>query len=209
MKPLAHSLRAQLHLYIFVSVLFLVGVVFGALLVNALTLEQQQDIGSHLGHFFTTIDQNGTSANGGEAFLDSVLFYLKWIAVIALLGISIVGFPLVLVLVFAKGVFVGFTVGTLVGQYAWKGVLFAFVSVAPHNMIAIPLIMIASVASMALAMHVLKHRLFMPKLQSLREPIGRFFALQASAALGMGAVAAVVTWVSPGLMKWAAPFLTG
>lgn len=44
MKPASYSFRPQLHLYLFVSILFLVGVVFGALLVNALTLEQQQDL---------------------------------------------------------------------------------------------------------------------------------------------------------------------
>ncbi|MCM3289698.1 stage II sporulation protein M [Paenibacillus sp. MER 180] len=212
MKPIAHSFRSQLHLYIFVSVLFLVGVVFGSLLVNALTLEQQQDIGNHVSQFVSTMGQESAASNqvgnSGETFLNSTMFYVKWIALIALLGISIIGFPLVLALVFAKGVFIGFSVGTLISQYAWKGVLFALVSVAPHNIIAIPFLMIASVASMVFAMHILKNRLFVPRMQSLREPLQRFMTLQSVSLVGMAGVAAVATWVSPLLMRWVVPILT-
>ncbi|OBY80669.1 stage II sporulation protein M [Paenibacillus sp. KS1] len=212
MKPIAHSFRSQLHLYIFVSVLFLVGVVFGSLLVNALTLEQQQDIGNHVSQFVSTMGQEPAASNqvgnSGETFLNSTMFYVKWIALIALLGISIIGFPLVLALVFAKGVFIGFSVGTLISQYAWKGVLFALVSVAPHNIIAIPFLMIASVASMVFAMHILKNRLFVPRMQSLRDPLQRFMTLQSVSLVGMAGVAAVATWVSPLLMRWVVPILT-
>ncbi|MBG9736107.1 stage II sporulation protein M [Paenibacillus alvei] len=212
MKPIAQSFRAQLHLYIFVSVLFLVGVVFGSLLVNALTLEQQQDIGSHVNQFVSTMGQESASPNlagvGGETFLSSTMFYVKWVALIALLGISIIGFPLVLALVFAKGVFIGFSVGTLISQYAWRGVLFALVSVAPHNIVAIPFLMIASVASMVFAMHILKNRLFVPRMQSLREPLHRFMTLQTVSLVGMAGVAAIATWVSPIMMSWVVPMLS-
>ncbi|MDG0875219.1 stage II sporulation protein M [Paenibacillus thiaminolyticus] len=209
MKPASYSFRPQLHLYLFVSILFLVGVVFGALLVNALTLEQQQDLGSHLGHFFVMLDGDSPAPDRAGMFTESAMLYSKWIGLIALLGFSIVGFPLVLVLVFAKGIFIGFTVGTLIGQYGWKGMLFAFASVAPHNLLAIPLILIASVASITFATYILKNRVFMPKVQSLREPLGRFVLVQTSAAAGMAVVAAVMTWVSPSLMKLAAPLLAG
>lgn len=212
MKLIAHSFRSQLHLYVFVSVLFLVGVVFGSLLVNALTLEQQQDIGNHVNQFVSTMGQEMVGAENegqnGETFLSSSLFYMKWVALIALLGISIIGFPLVLVLIFAKGVFIGFSVGTLISQYAWKGVLFALVFVAPHNIIALPLLMIASVASIVFALHVLKNRLFIPKMQSLRDPLGRFITLQAVSLVGMTGVAAIATWISPVLMRWGGPMLT-
>lgn len=212
MKWIARSFCSQFHLYIFVSVLFLVGVVFGSLLVNALTLEQKQDISSHIHQFVMAIDQAATvldfEGGSNETYFNSAVFYVKWIVWIGLLGISIIGFPLVLVLLFAKGIFIGFSVGTLISQYAWKGMLFALVSVAPHNMIAIPFLIIASVASIVFALHMLKNRLFMPKMQSLREPLGQFIILQAISLVGMAGSAAVVTWISPTLMRWVAPIMT-
>lgn len=211
MQPIAQSFRIQFHLYIFVSVLVFVGVVFGSLFVNALTLEQHQDIGNHINQFITVIAQEATvlasEGGSGEAYFNLVIFYVKWIVWISLLGVSIIGFPLVLVLVFAKGVFIGFSVGALISQYAWKGVLFALVSVAPHNIIAVPFLTIASVASIVFALHMLKNRLFVPKMQSLREPLGRFITLQVISLVGMVGVAAVATWISPVLMRWVAQII--
>lgn len=57
MRAFRHALKEQNILYIFVAVLFLVGVIFGALMVNALSLEQQQDLGRYLGNFFVTVNQ--------------------------------------------------------------------------------------------------------------------------------------------------------
>ncbi|UHA72904.1 stage II sporulation protein M [Paenibacillus sp. 481] len=208
MKLLAQSFHNQVHLYVFVTVLFVVGVVFGALLVNALTFEQQQDIARHLGQFFVTVETEQRSADRSEQFWSSLLFYWKWIGVIALLGISIIGFPLILALDFIKGTLVGFTVGTLVSQYSWKGMLFAFVSVAPPNLIAIPLVLMCSVASLALAFHILKHRLLIPKMNASREPLKQYIVTHGGAAGGMIVVAALVTWISPPLMQWAASLFT-
>lgn len=212
MKLVAQSFRAQFHLYIFVSVLFLVGVVFGSLLVNALTLEQQKQIGNHIHKFVTAIAQQegavpNVAGGGNGAYFNSAMFYGKWIIWIGLLGVSIIGFPLILALIFTKGILIGFSVGTLINQYAWRGLLFALVSVAPHNIVALPFLTIASVASIVFALHMLKNRLFMPKMQSLREPFGRFIALQATSLVGMVGVAVVATQVSPVLMRWVVPVI--
>nr|WP_313784761.1 hypothetical protein [Paenibacillus larvae] len=48
-------LKENLTLYVFVSVLFVVGVIFGAVMVNALSLEQKQDMSRHLGSFFNPL----------------------------------------------------------------------------------------------------------------------------------------------------------
>lgn len=59
MRSLRLMIKEQTPLYIFVAVLFLVGVVFGALIVSSLTLDQQQELGDYLGNFFVTVDQQG------------------------------------------------------------------------------------------------------------------------------------------------------
>lgn len=62
MRNLRLMMKEQTPLYIFVGVLFLVGVVFGALIVSALTMDQQQELGDYLGNFFVTVDQQGLPA---------------------------------------------------------------------------------------------------------------------------------------------------
>ena len=70
--------------------------------------------------------------------------HLKWIGLIWILGLSVIGLPGILILDFLKGVLIGFTVGYLVGQYSWKGLLFALVSIAPQNLFIIPVLMMCA-----------------------------------------------------------------
>ncbi|MGZ9586842.1 stage II sporulation protein M [Paenibacillus marinisediminis] len=198
MPSMIPNVRQYVHLYIFVSVLFIVGVIFGAILVNALTLEQQEELSRQVSQVFVNI----SVSEGSQSFWSSLWTYWRWVSIIALLGLSIIGFPLILIVDFLKGVLIGFTVGTLVSQYSWKGVFVALAAVAPQNMFAIPLLLMASVASIAFALHILKHRLFVPKLRSIKQQFLDYALAQAGSGVGLIGVAAFVTWVSPILMYW-------
>ena len=46
-------------------------------------------------------------------------------AALWVLGLTVVGLPFVLALDFLKGVLVGFAIGMLVREFAWKGLLFS------------------------------------------------------------------------------------
>ncbi|MBU5442996.1 stage II sporulation protein M [Paenibacillus sp. MSJ-34] len=205
MQPLRNYLKDQMILYVFVSVLFVVGVVFGSLMVNALSLDQQQELGRYLGHFFSTVDQGGVS--GESAFWDTAMGHVKWIAIIWILGLSVVGLPFILVLDFMKGVLVGFTVGYFVGQYSWKGLLFALVSVAPQNIVVIPGIIISSVAAIGFSLYMLRNRVLTQRRGQIKQPFVSYSALTLTMAVAMVGIALFEAWVSPVMMRWVAPML--
>lgn len=160
------SARNNLNLYVFIGVLVVVGAIFGALLVNALTLEQQQELADEVGVYLTTV-KDSNNLDAATAFWDSFLFYGKWLGLIWLLGLSVIGLPVVLALDFLKGVLIGFTVALLVRQLAWKGVFFFLASTAPQNALVIPALMIASVSASRFAYFVVRERLFRRKGQLL------------------------------------------
>lgn len=153
------SARENLNLYVFVGVLVVVGAIFGALLVNALTLEQQQELTDDIGLYMTTI-KDAEQILQASTFWESFLFYSKWLLLIWLLGLSVIGLPVVLVLDFLKGVLVGFAVALLAQQLAWKGVFFFLVATAPQNALVIPALMIASVSAARFSFFVVRDRLF-------------------------------------------------
>lgn len=160
------SARDNLNLYVFMGVLIIVGAIFGALLVNALTLEQQQELADEIGAYMTNI-KDPQHFSQAATFWDSFLFYGKWLFLIWLLGLSVIGLPLVLVLDFLKGVLIGFAVALLAQQLAWKGVFFFLVATAPQNALVIPALMIASVSAARFAYFVVRERLFRRKGQLL------------------------------------------
>lgn len=206
LHPIRHALKDQTPLYVFVSVLFLMGVVFGALMVNALTLEQQQDISRFLGDFFLSINEGGSEFQP-MTFWQVAGLHLKWLGLIWLLGLSVIGLPVILILDFLKGVLIGFTVGYLVGQYTWKGLLFSLVSVAPHNLIVIPALLIASVAAVSFSLNIIRSRVLMSRPGQATRPFLSYTGLTLAMAVALLAISSFETWVTPVMMSWVTPLI--
>ncbi|MCP1307193.1 stage II sporulation protein M [Paenibacillus tyrfis] len=205
-RTLEQYMKEHLSFYLFVSVVFVTGVVFGAVMVNALSLEQKQELSRYLGSFFASVHQGGLEGDVTGSFKDSFSMHIKWFLIIWVLGLSVIGLPLILILDFLKGVLVGFTVGYLVGTLSWKGLLFALVSVVPPNLVVIPLLLVCSVTAMAFTIHLVKNR-FISRKGALYEPFMRFSGvILASGALLLG-VAVFEAYVSPAMMKWVTPML--
>ncbi|MCY9664789.1 stage II sporulation protein M [Paenibacillus alginolyticus] len=200
-------MKDNLPLFIFVSVLFTIGVVFGAVMVNALSLEQKQEMTRHLGSFFHEINE-GAEFDSRQSFVQAFGMHMKWILLIWLFGLSIVGLPLILVLDFLKGVLIGFTVGYLVGQMSWKGMLFALVSVAPQNLIVIPAILFCSVAAMAFSIYMIKNR-FMSRNGNMYQPFMRYTTLTLLMGVFLFGAALWEGYISQLMMKWVTPMLVG
>lgn len=200
-------IKENLPLFIFVSVLFIIGVVFGAVMVNALSLEQKQEMTRHLGSFFYEINE-GTEFDSRQSFVQAFGTHMKWILLIWLFGLSIIGLPLILVLDFLKGVLIGFTVGYLVGQMSWKGLLFALVSVAPHNLIVIPAILFCSVAAMSFSIFMIKNR-FMSRNGSMYQPFMRYTTITLMMGVFLLGAALYEGYLSQLMMRWVTPTLVG
>lgn len=198
-------MKDHLPLYLFVSVLFAMGVIFGAFMVHALSPGQQEEIAKHVNGFIHTVNQ-GSELGGREALWESFKLHAKWIALIWVLGLSVIGLPLVFVLDFLKGVLIGFSVGYLVGQLSWTGMLLALVSIAPQNLIIIPVLVICSSGACAFSIHMLKNRLAQ-KRGALGPALARYATL-AVALLGLLFGAALCeAYLSPSLIRWVAPMV--
>nr|WP_209970302.1 stage II sporulation protein M [Paenibacillus eucommiae] len=200
-------MKENLSLYVFVSVLFVIGVVFGAVMVNALSLEQKQEMSRYLGSFFQEVN-GGMQIEGGQSFQQAFGMHMKWILLIWLFGLSVIGLPLVLILDFLKGVLIGFTVGYLVAQFSWKGMLFALVSVAPQNLIVIPALLICSVSAMAFSIYIIKNR-FIQRRGAIYHPFMRYVSITLLMGVFLFAAALWEGYVSLDVIKWVTPMLAG
>ncbi|MDR4326642.1 stage II sporulation protein M [Bacillus pseudomycoides] len=187
-------------LYIFVSVLLLMGVVFGAILVNSLQVNQKQDLSFYLNRFFGQVSK-GEFAIASEMFRESYFSQLKYIGFIWLLGISIIGLPLIFILLFLKGVVVGFTVGFLVSQHGWNGLLLAFVSVLPQNLIIIPAFLVMTTVAASFSLRMIRHQF----IRKINEPLLPMLIRYTCFFLIIGVILAIASsieaYASPVLMK--------
>jgi stage II sporulation protein M len=187
-------------LYVFTIVLFSMGIIFGAVIVNSLAPVQKQELFSFLQYFFKHIDQNGL-AEPNTHFQQSFGFYLKTVGIMWFLGLSIIGLPMILLLLFLKGVVLGFTVGFLVNQMKWEGVTFSLMGVLPQNMLVVPALIIIGVAGISFSLRLIKTRLVTKRDVIL--PHFLSYTLLVIAMLGVLMVAAMFeTFVSPRLMQY-------
>ncbi|EGL17208.1 MULTISPECIES: stage II sporulation protein M [Paenibacillus] len=205
MQTLKQYFKEQFTLFLFVSVLFVVGVVFGAVMVNALSLEQKQELGRYLSSFYRTIE-DGAQVDGKQSMLAAFSLHMKWILLIWTLGLSVIGLPLILVLDFLKGVLIGFSVGFMVGQLSWKGIAFALVSIAPPNLIVVPAILICSVVSISFSLFIIKNRL-VRRSGTIYHPFMRYSGVTLAMGVCMLGAALLEAFVSPTMMKWVTPML--
>jgi len=204
-RRVATHVRTYLSFYIFVSAIFATGVIFGVVLVGALTLDMTQEISRHLGHFFETMDQ-GQEVDAVRSFWTIFGMNVKWVLLIWLFGMSVIGLPLILVLDFLKGALVGFTISFLIGQYAWKGLLFSLVSVVPQNLLLIPVMLIGSVSALSFAVHLVKNR-FLKQRGAIYQPFVRYTALAFLLIILTAAVSLYEAYLSPELMRQLTPAL--
>ncbi len=199
-QVIAFHIEENRSIYIFTTVLFLMGIIFGAIIVNSLSLGQRHDLHIYLNQFFGQVAE-GQFADSAAMFAQSFAHYMKYIGLMWVLGLTIIGLPVILILLFIKGVVVGFTVGFLVNQLGMNGFLLSFASVMPQNFILVPAFIIVSTASVAFSLKMVRHQF----IKRSHEPIFQSFLRYSALVVCIGAVLAVASafeaYISPNLMR--------
>ena len=87
--------------------------------------------------------------------LHSILQNLGLLLIMILAGISVIGFPAILLALIYKGAALGFSSGLLIESLGGKGVLAILFTLAPQNLILLPALFLAAIASLSLAFSLL------------------------------------------------------
>ena len=196
----ASYFREHSSIFLFIVVLFLMGVIFGAIVVNSMSITQKEDLFYYLSQFFGQVS-DGTVAEDNDLFLQSFLHNSKFIGLMWILGISIIGLPIILILLFLKGMVVGFTVGFLVSQMGWKGFLMAFASILPQNLIIIPVFILMAAFSVIFSIRMIKRQFMKKYAQPIMPFFKRYIVALMAAVLFISAASGIEAYLSPWLMK--------
>ncbi|MEK3885919.1 stage II sporulation protein M [Bacillus sp. FSL K6-3431] len=198
---ITNHIRDYSSIYAFIMVLFLMGIIFGAILVNSLSAPQKDDLFYYLNQYFSKV-ADGKTVPSEELFKLSLLHNIKFTVLMWVLGISIIGFPLIFILIFIKGIVVGFSVGFLVNQMGWNGLLLSFVSLLPQNLLIIPVIMFIGACSIGLSITLIKKIFFRKNLTFQLAPVFSKYILVYITAVAVLVVAACIeAYIAPVLMK--------
>lgn len=209
-----HYWRRQLDEYLeqnsgpvlLLCILFAIGVTFGALAVRSLEMRDRVELVTYLNSVMAML---GSLPEGTGLLLvkQSLIRELKWLALLWVLGISLVGVLGVMIASIIRGFISGFVVAFVAAELGWKGVLLAAAGHLPQTILQVPALIVAASASVALSLQVIRswqQRRRMPRFYpALAAYSGTFVAT----GLVMVAAALVEGYVTPVIVRFVATLM--
>ncbi|MFD1850552.1 stage II sporulation protein M [Oceanobacillus bengalensis] len=171
-----NHIKEHATIYLFMVILFLTGIIFGAIIVNSMNFIQRQELFFYLERFFKQIVE-GQTIDNVIILKESFLYHVKYLLLLFILGLSVIGLPVVWVLIYVKGLVVGFSVGFLVNQLDWSGLFLATFSIAPQNLIIIPIYIIAGSLSMIFSLTLLNKLFSKRPSGAIFQPFGQYVVI--------------------------------
>lgn len=156
MKNFKNTLYAYLRrnalLLLVLASMFLAGVIFGSMGVVFLDAAQKKEIA----FFVERIFKDNTTYSNANTLLASASLNIKLMAVVWFLGLTVIGIPLVAVVVFTRGFALGFTSAFLIKLKGTAGIAAVIMTLLPPNLFYIPLLICGAASSIVFSLCLMK-----------------------------------------------------
>lgn len=142
--------------YLLLTLIFLIGLIMG----NYKVLNLEAGVKSHLANLlnnYLSQDMPG-SLDSRAIFLGAFINQARMVFIIWLLGLTVIGFPLILAAIFYRGFSLGFTTGFLIHERAGAGVVITILSILPQNLIYVTFLLIWAVIGINFTIYLVKGR---------------------------------------------------
>ena len=193
-------IRANLFKYLLMIVIFGLGVAAGEFKSGDLGTETRD----HLIALIDQLIQNGTSLTVSKGALFSAAgSQIKTAALMWFLGMTVVGVPLILGLIFARAFSLGFTLGFLVKEKSSLGLLMGISSVIPQNLIYVPFMLTAAVVCVNFSLFLVRGRFYS------RAELWQNFVLYTLVMIGITIMLLVGAVVESYLSPWLLSLIIG
>ncbi len=129
MKKIIHNLKQNKLLFL-LTILILISIILGILFPAILSLSNKELIKESIKEFITSIDKNNINYITGmiTSLTNNILVTISiWI-----LGLSLIGIPLLLIIIVLKGFITGFSFVSILLTYGIKGSIISIVYTIPN-----------------------------------------------------------------------------
>lgn len=204
LDKLKSKVRRNKKMILFLVGLMMVGILAGSIFIALLKQTDQELIKEYLTTFMTNIETNHLDFI--SAFLNSIGSNLFLVLFIWLLGISVIGIPIILFLFFSKAFVLGFSITSIILNYKLKGCLIAFFYIFPHHvinmMIYIMLLMYSLTVSFKIIRAMLKKEAF-----DFKSIIKQYSRILVYSILGIFITTVFEIYATPFLLQTLLPFV--
>lgn len=205
-ETIVDYVRKRIVIYAIVVSILALGMAAGGIAVGVMDAASRDELAAFLGGYVGELaDGAGALASEPTAI---TLEVLRGVGIPWLLGLTIIGGPLVLALIFLRGFALGFTLVFLFERLAYKGILLAVAGILPHAIFTIPALVMAGGAAITFSLVAAK---VLAGRRSEGQILGHFVVaslLCACAAILIAAGAWVQSNLSPILVQTVARYVS-
>ena len=185
-------------IFIFTSILLLIGFISGTFFITILSSEDKKIVGETISNYFLQIKSNRVDII--YTLRTSLTTNLLYIIFIFLLGISLIGLPIVIFLIFVKSFILGFSISSIIFKYKISGTLLSLGYIFPHHIINLIIISFLGVYSIKVSIYLLK--LIISKKQiNFKVIIKKYFGVLIICFILSIISSLLETFISPNIIK--------
>lgn len=197
MKELVKKLKEK-KLFIIIFIVTVISFIIGILLISILSGNNKSLIVKSLNNFFISIKENklNQSALLYKTLTNNIIINL----IIWILGISIIGIPIVISILSFKSLTFGFTISSLIYTYKFNGIIKSIIYIIP-NLINLFIIFVLSYYSISFSLMLFNY-LFRKKEYNKRIIVNRYLKLLLISLLLLILTAVLESFVIPKLFNF-------
>ncbi len=185
-------------MYLFLVVILLIGIISGSVFITILDEHDKVTVINQIKSFFSKVQAN--EINYISALKNSLTSNLIYIVLIWLLGISVIGIPIIMFIVFIKGFIIGFSIAAIIITYNTVGIIGAFAYIFPHMIISSFIIIIMGCYALYLSFNIF-WSVIQRKSLSFKNIINRYCVIMLISIIIMIISSLIEVFLSPYLIK--------
>ena len=204
MDKLKFQVEIDKKLLIFLTILLLIGIAFGSIFVSILDNSDKTLVNEHLNNFINSIETD--KLDYFQALKSNLITNISFVIVIWLLGISIIGLPIILIMFFSKTFILGFSVGAILSVFKTKGLLFSLVHIFPGQVISLLLYLLLTMYAMSFSFKLI-YVIFKKKTLDFKIVMNKYFKILLLVLTIVILMNLYDTYLMPKLVKILIPFI--
>ena len=192
------KLREQKKIYIFLIIVMIIGMLLGIIYAIILNKSDHALVTTSLDSFFTSIKNNDIDYK--SALINSLIGNISFVTFIFLLGISIIGIPIIIFSLATSSFIFGFSLSSIIYTYHLNGILKAITYLFPHQLITLLMSLFLGFYALYFGIKLFKY-LFRGVDINLRSSMKRYIQVYVTVLLIFIGCSFIEVFISPALIK--------
>lgn len=151
-------IKENIKTYLILLIIFFIGLILGVIFVDNASEPQANQISNYINNFINSIKEN-YQISTKDLLRETIINNVSIAVILWFLGSTVIGFPLIYVVICYKGYCIGYTISSVIATIGTaKGIVFILSTMLLQNIIYIPVILTLGVSGVKLYRLIMEDR---------------------------------------------------